>query len=188
MKGIHLKLRDGSFTLCESSCFKTESSVPVLCYEEHGFYNVVSNPERSAAGETVIYIPRGAVFEYIDIDAADCALTACALNTGNMSVTARSASCEFSMVRARRISADFSRGAFGMTVRPLVDASFCCGFGSMKLRLCGRAGDYRITAKKGSGGMITVASEIQPRSAVIGNGAVTVKLSCGLGSIETDWV
>lgn len=187
IKRVELDIKNGFFNIICGNSFEVSCpDAPFLVYEENNVWHVVSSPDTGKSCHATVTLPKNSYLEEFSLKIANGAVKVCEIDCGAAEIHITDSGAEFESIKARRIKATLGKGNAVINARPLVEASFNCGFGNMLVNL--KKSKYKINSLCGAG-VVTVNSHELPRSFESAeNSGTKINIRCGLGKTEVRFI
>lgn len=210
-KYLNIDLANSDLIIKEGDKFAVETTKGnIIAREKLGSFSVTEKNsviENSEEGQTVITVPKGYVFNKIDIDTGKGSLIADVLNSKKVYLDFGAGEVvidnlistedteidggagKVTIKDGKICDADFDMGAGRLDVTAEItgNSDFDCGVGNVSINLKGKEENYKLKINKGFGA-VTIKGEVVSDGTVYGNGPNTIEADGGVGEIKIDFV
>ena len=189
IKGIILKLANGYFEIVDGSKPEVISeNAPFLEYTENGIFHAEVSPDIGISYDARIILPCNLRMEFVQISLCEGALAAYGFDTGTFDMDIKNASFSTGLIKTRRMNVSLGNGSAVISAAPLIGGSFECGSGSMTVNLQRNPHGYKFYSSRGEGEVV-INSVHTPRNYICQDcGDTEIKLRCGLGRMEINYL
>lgn len=212
INSIHMEIDAAALKIVEGERFLLSTNIKDLRVNVNSGTLVITHKQKKVAihstdvGEIVLTVPKGTVFEYVEIEAGAGDIDISKLEAGrvdlefgagrvdidhiavNDGANIETGAGQLNIKSGHINDLDLDLGVGESNIRALLNGKteINCGVGKMNLTVCGNQTDYTLKISTGIGSVYVNGSHIKG-NAIVGNGAEQVRVEGGIGSINIDF-